>query len=147
MRLVITGSEHAAWDLLVLTGPQEFTDHVAGKLETVPWEGLSELDLLTEVGMVGLVPEIRHRQELWGADSVELLSLVAVQGNLHAHSVDSDGLSDLEEMAAEEAASRDRAREYRKFKRPFRAVCGVAGGGTRVGLGVSWALSRGLWAG
>ncbi|RYI80219.1 hypothetical protein EVJ86_34050 [Pseudomonas aeruginosa] len=38
-------------------------------------------------------------------------------------------------------------REYRKFKRPFRAVCGVAGGGTRVGLGVSWALSRGLWAG
>ncbi|OTF57577.1 hypothetical protein B1R29_12120, partial [Pseudomonas aeruginosa] len=37
--------------------------------------------------------------------------------------------------------------EYRKFKRPFRAVCGVAGGGTRVGLGVSWALSRGLWAG
>lgn len=41
----------------------------------------------------------------------------------------------------------DPPREYRKFKRPFRAVCGVAGGGTRVGLGVSWALSRGLWAG
>lgn len=101
MRLVITGTEHAAWDLLVLTGPQEFSDYVAGKLEAVPWQGQSELDLLSEVGLAWLVPEIRHRQELWGGDSVELLSLVAIQGNLHAHSVDSDGLSDLEEMAAE----------------------------------------------
>lgn len=101
MRLVITGTDHAAWDLLVLTGPQDFVDHVASKLDSTPWEGLTEHDLLQEVGLAGLVPEIRHRKELWSQEMIELLSLVQVQGNLHAHSTDSDGLSDLEEMAAE----------------------------------------------
>ena len=101
MRLTITGMEHAAWDLLQLTGPQEFVDHVAGQLDETPWSGSSELDLLSEVKLSHLVPEVRHRKELWSSTSVDLLSLVQVQGNLHAHSTDSDGLSDLEEMAEE----------------------------------------------
>lgn len=101
IRLVITGTEHAAWDLLVLTGPQEFVDRVASKLDATPWEGLTEHDLLEQVELAGLVPEIRHRRELWSSAPVELLSLVQIQGNLHAHSTDSDGTSDLEEMASE----------------------------------------------
>lgn len=108
IRLVVTGTEHAAWDLLVLTGPQEFTDHVAGLLESTPWEGLTELDLLEEVHLAFLCPEIRHRRELWKEEKADLLSLVAIQGNLHAHSTDSDGQSDLEEMA-EEAKRRGHA--------------------------------------
>ena len=101
LRLVVTGTEHAAWDLLVLTGPADFVDEVSGRLEGASWEGLAELELLEEVELGHMQPEIRHRRELWHSKSVELLSLVAVQGNLHAHSTDSDGQSDLEEMAAE----------------------------------------------
>ena len=101
MRLSVTGTEYAAWDLLTLTGPQEFVDHLAGKLDEVPWSGASELDLLDELKRSHLVPEIRHRRDLWDSTGVPLLSVVQVQGNLHAHSTDSDGLSDLEEMVEE----------------------------------------------
>lgn len=101
MRLSVTGTEYAAWDLLTLTGPQEFVDHLAQKLDEVPWSGANELDLLDELKRSHLVPEIRHRRELWDSAGVPLLSLVQVQGNLHAHSTDSDGLSDLEDMAEE----------------------------------------------
>jgi DNA polymerase (family 10) len=101
MRLIVTGTEHAAWDLFVLTGPQELVDHVAEKLDQTPWVGRDERALLEEVKLAHLVPEVRHRRELWESSTVELLSVVELQGNLHAHSTDSDGLSDLEEMAAE----------------------------------------------
>ncbi len=101
MRLVVSGTENAAWHLLSLTGPQEFVDHVAERLPETPWEGLSERELLDELKLSHLVPEIRHRQELWSSSAAPLLSPVQVQGNLHAHSTDSDGLSDLEEMAEE----------------------------------------------
>lgn len=101
MRITITGTENAAWDLLTLTGPQEFVDHLAERLPDGVWEGLSERDLLEELELSFLVPEIRHRRELWNGPATPLLSPVQVQGNLHAHSTDSDGLSDLEEMAEE----------------------------------------------
>lgn len=101
MRLSVTGLENAAWDLLTLTGPQDFVDHLATKLDEVPWSGASEIELLDELKRSHLVPEIRHRRDLWDSSAAPLLSLVQVQGNLHAHSTDSDGLSDLEEMAEE----------------------------------------------
>jgi DNA polymerase (family 10) len=101
MRLTVTGLEYAAWDGFVLTGPQEFVDHVAGQLDQAPWQGASESEMLEALQLGHMVPEVRHRRELWQPTSLNLLSLVQVQGNLHAHSTDSDGQSDLEEMAAE----------------------------------------------
>lgn len=101
MQLLVTGTEYAGWDLLSTTGPEEFVDFVTAKLDEAPWQGASELELLDEIKLSHLVPEVRHRRELWDTRNVELLSLVQVQGNLHGHSEDSDGLSDLEEMAAE----------------------------------------------
>lgn len=101
MRVSICGTDIAAWALFSLTGPQEFVDHVAERLPATPWEGLAERDLLEELKLSHLVPEVRHRKELWETAAVPLLSLVQIQGNLHAHSTDSDGLSDLEEMGEE----------------------------------------------
>lgn len=109
IHLTITGMEYAAWDLLVATGPQDFADHVATRLDSVPWEGASEGEMLEHLRLSHLVPEIRHRRELWDSTSVDLLSLVQVQGNLHAHSTDSDGTSDLQEMAQE---ARNRGHSY-----------------------------------
>jgi DNA polymerase (family 10) len=74
---------------------------VAGQLEETPWFGRDEQAMLEEVRLGHLVPEVRHRRDLWDSQRVDLLSLVQIQGNLHAHSTDSDGLSDLEEMAEE----------------------------------------------
>jgi DNA polymerase (family 10) len=104
VRLALTGLQHAAWNLLLLTGPQEFVDHVAARLgggEETPWEGASEHELLEHVRLSFMVPEIRHRRELWEDPPGPLLSMVQMQGNLHAHSTDSDGTADLEEMAQE----------------------------------------------
>lgn len=101
MRLYVTDNRRAAWHLLHVTGPLEFVDYVAAKLGGALWEGASETAMLDELKMGHLVPEVRHRRELWDTSSVELLSSVAICGNLHAHSLDSDGLSDLEEMVQE----------------------------------------------
>jgi DNA polymerase (family 10) len=86
---------------LVLTGPAEFVDHVAGRLGGFAWEGSSETALLDELRLSHMVPEVRHQRHLWSVTSARLLSTVQIQGNLHAHSTDSDGQSDLEAMAQE----------------------------------------------
>lgn len=99
--LTVVPQELAAWAQLTLTGPATFVDWVLERLGGELWEGCDETELLDSLRRGGLLPEIRHRPSCWNEPPTRLLSTVALQGNLHAHTTDSDGRATLEEMVAE----------------------------------------------
>lgn len=91
----------AAWGLLTLSGPLEFVRYLKDKLASEELEEEDEETLLARARLTHMLPEVRHRQELWQAVRLDLLSVVNIQGNLHTHSTDSDGKQSFVEMAAE----------------------------------------------
>lgn len=101
IRIFLGKTNEAARLLLILTGPESFVEHVRGRYGGQLPEGFDEAHLLEKVGLQSMVPEIRHHEELLGSQRVDLLSTVGIQGNLHTHTTDSDGHSDLDDVVRE----------------------------------------------
>lgn len=105
VHLHLVGDDKFAWEYLRLTGPPEFVAAYCqrAKLDPATSTAREEAALFEQCGLQWIPPELRHRAGPWELE-VTLLELDDIKGNLHAHTLDSDGEHSLEDMVGEALA-------------------------------------------
>jgi DNA polymerase (family X) len=100
--LVVAAPASTGTELVRATGSAEYV----ADLEPLP-EAATEEDLFSRLGLEWLPPELREKPQYPAPDA--LLDVSDIRGDLHCHSVWSDGRATVQEMAT---TARDRGYEY-----------------------------------